>query len=292
MVEQPTLVLLHGLGANRHVWDGVAQIIEATGGTVYAPDIRGHGETAWRSPYTFGAMAADVAEALQRDLPHTPRVGRQRTMAADVTEALQRGFGRRHYVVVGHSMGGAVALALASGWFGPSPVGVATIGVKLRWSDDELARMPDLAARPPRLFDDRAGAVEWFMKLAGLHGVFDADDGRIETMIEAGVMRIDPPDQGWRAAQDPATVEVGAPDMAGLLTAAKCPVAMALGEHDPLVTPDHHTDLAAPAATNPHAADVTAPHVFTGLGHNAMVEDPQAVADWLIARLRQFTRQQ
>ena len=263
MTEQPVLVLLHGLGANRHVWDGVAQIIEATGGTVYAPDIRGHGETAWRSPYTFGAMAADV------------------------TEALQRGFGRRHYVVVGHSMGGAVALALASGWFGPSPVGVATIGVKLRWSDDELARMPDLAARPPRLFDDRAGAVEWFMKLAGLHGVFDADDGRIETMIEAGVMRIDPPDQGWRAAQDPATVEVGAPDMAGLLTAAKCPVAMALGEHDPLVAPDHHADLAAPAATNPHAADVTAPHIFDSLGHNAMVEDPHAVADWL-STLRGF----
>ena len=265
MAELPTLVLLHGLGANRHVWDGVARIMEATGGTVYAPDIRGHGEASWRRPYTFGAMAADVAEALQRD------------------------FGGRHYAVVGHSMGGAVALALASGWFGPPPAGVATIGVKLRWSDEELARMPDLAARPPRLFDDRAGAVDWFVKLSGLFGVVDADDERIAAAVAAGVTSDSESPGRWRTTQDPATIGVGPPDMSGLLPAAKCTVAMAIGEHDPLVAPDHHLDLAAVAATNAHAAGVTAPYVFDGLGHNAMVEDPRAVADWLAARLELFT---
>lgn len=274
VAEQPTLVLLHGLGANRHVWDGVARIIEASGGTVFAPDIRGHGEAPRRRPYTFGAMATDVAEALQRD------------------------WGGRPYAVVGHSMGGAVALTLASGWFGPPPVGAATVGVKLRWSDDELARMPDLAARPPREFPDRAGAVEWFMKLAGLYGVLDAGDERIENAVKAGVMRsdaelrftedvqparFDPPGtaSGWRTAQDPATIGVGPPDMSGLLPAAKCAVAMAIGQHDPLVAPDHHADLATVAATNPYAAGLTAPFVFDGLGHNAMVEDPQRVVDWL-----------
>ncbi|WP_419931044.1 alpha/beta fold hydrolase [Candidatus Poriferisodalis sp.] len=255
--DAPVLVLLHGLGANRHVWDGMAQIIESAGGTVYAPDIRGHGEESWRRPYTFGAMAADAAEVLQRD------------------------FGGRRYAVVGHSMGGAVALALASGWFGPPPVWAATIGVKLRWSDEELARIPDLAARPPRLFDDRAGAVDWFVKLSGLFGVVEADDERIAAAVAAGVMP-DPDSPGrWRTAQDPATIGVGPPDMTGLLPAAKCAVAMAIGEHDPLVAPDHHADLAAVAATNPHATGVTAPHVFDSLGHNAMVEDPQAVVDWL-----------
>lgn len=257
MAELPTLVLLHGLGANRHVWDGVAQIAETAGGTVYVPDIRGHGEAAWRNPYTFGAMAADVAEELQRD------------------------FGGRRYAVVGHSMGGAVALALASGWFGPTPVAAATVGVKLRWSDEELARMPDLAARPPRLFDDRAGAVDWFLKLSGLFGVVDADDERIAAAVAAGVAPDSGSPGGWRTAQDPATIGVGPPDMSGLLPAAKCPVAMAIGEHDPLVAPDHHADLVSIAATNPHAAGVTEPHVFSGLGHNAMVENPQRVVDWL-----------
>lgn len=272
--ERPVLVLLHGLGANRHVWDGVAELLRARGTPVLVPDFRGHGEAPWRRPYTFGAMAADVAEASQRD------------------------FGGRPYTAVGHSMGGAVALALASGWFGPPPTAVATIGVKLRWSDDELARIPDLAARPPRLFDDRAGAVDWFLKLSGLFGVLHAGDERIELAVEAGVMRtdtelgsaadgrsqrIDPPGPapGWCAAQDPATVGVGPPDMSGLLPAAKCAVAMAIGEHDPLVASDHHADLAAVAAANPRAVGVTEPHVFSGLGHNAMVEDPQRVVDWL-----------
>lgn len=249
-----TLVLLHGLGANRHVWDGVAELWV---GDVYAPDLRGHGEAPWRTPYTFGAMAADVAEVLQREYSGAP------------------------YAVVGHSMGGAVGLALASGWFGPPPVWAATVGVKLRWSNEELARMPDLAARPPRLFDDRAGAVEWFLKLSGLFGVVDTDNLHVAAAIAAGATM--DPDQSdrWRTAQDPATIGVGPPDMTGLLPAAKCPVAMALGELDPLVTAEHHSDLAQAAAANPQAAGVAAPHVFSGLGHNAMVEDPQAVVDWL-----------
>lgn len=273
MTEQPTLVLLHGLGANQFVWDPLVGTMPWDGAIV-APDLRGHGGAQWRDRYSFGAMAADVAEVLADEHRGVP------------------------YVVLGHSMGGIVGLALASGWFGPPPVLAATIGVKLRWSDEELGRIDDLASRPPREFPDRDGAVEWFMKLAGLHGVFDADDDRIEAAIEAGVMRtdtelhvtadgepmrIDPPGPapGWCASQDPATVEVGAPDMAGLLAAAKCPVVMAIGERDALVSPDHHADLASAAATNPHAADVTAPYVFGGLGHNAMVEDPQAVVDWL-----------
>lgn len=254
MVEQPVLVLLHGLGANRHVWDGVAELWD---GDVYAPDIRGHGEAPWRSPYTFGAMAADVAGVLHRDYSGAP------------------------YAPVGHSMGGAVALALASGWFGPPPVGAATVGVKLRWSDEELARIPDLAARPPRLFDDRAGAVDWFVKLSGLFGVIAPDDPRITSAVAAGVTT-DPDHSGrWRTAQDPATIGVGPPDMTGLLPAAKCAVSMAIGERDPLVAADHHHDLAAAASANPLAAGVTTPFVFAGLGHNAMVEDPQRVVDWL-----------
>ena len=257
-----TLVLLHGLGANRHVWDGVAELLGAGGTSVVAHDFRGHGAAPWSGYYSFGAMAADVAEVLQRD------------------------YGGRPYAVVGHSMGGAVGLALASGWFGPPPTHVATIGVKLRWSDEELSRIDGLAARPPRMFDNRDGAVEWFMKLSGLFGVFAADDPRIAATLDAGVVAdqtrgTEGAGTPWRTTQDPATVGVGPPDMTGLLPAAKCPLAMALGELDPLVAPEHHDDLAAAAASNAHAAGVTAPHEFSGLGHNAMVEDPAAVARWL-----------
>ncbi len=271
MAEQPVLVLLHGLGANRHVWDEVAALWNAD---VYAPDIRGHGAAPWRKPYTFGAMAADVAEALQRDHRGTP------------------------YIVAGHSMGGVVGLALASGWFGPPPLVAVTIGIKLRWSAEDIGRIAELASRPSRMFGERADAVEWFMKLAGLHRVVEIDDERIGRAIEAGVMRADnerhlstdgePAHKnspgstvGWCVTQDPATIEVGPPDVIGLLAASKCRVAMALGGRDPVVTPEHHRDLAAAASANPLTVGITTPHVFEGLGHNVMVEDPQAVADWL-----------
>lgn len=265
MAEQPAVVLLHGLGANRHVWDGMAELLRARGTSVLAPDFRGHGRAPWTGHYSFGAMAADVAATLHREHAAQP------------------------YAVVGHSMGGAVALALASGWFGPVPASVATIGVKIRWSAEELARIDGLAARPPRRFDDRQAAAEWFLKLSGLFGVIPADDPRLTATIDAGVASEQGRELPWRASQDPATVGVGPPDLAGLLPAAKCPISMALGEDDPLVAADHHHDLAAAAAANPLTAGVCEPHVFSGLGHNAMVEDPRAVVDWLGPQLHRAT---
>jgi pimeloyl-ACP methyl ester carboxylesterase len=55
------------------------------------------------------------------------------------------------------------------------------------------------------------------------------------------------------------------PDVGGLLARARCPVVLARGQHDPLVTDD---DL---------AVLVAGPVVLSGVGHNAHVEDPAAV---------------
>jgi pimeloyl-ACP methyl ester carboxylesterase len=69
----------------------------------------------------------------------------------------------------------------------------------------------------------------------------------------------------WRLAQDPPTFAVGAPDMAGLLAAARATVILARGEHDQMVTGDQLAELGASATA------------LSGLGHNAHVEDPPAV---------------
>lgn len=53
--------------------------------------------------------------------------------------------------------------------------------------------------------------------------------------------------------------------MAGLLAAAKCPVLMARGETDPLVTTEQISALGLE------------PVVLAGRGHSAHVEDPAAV---------------
>ena len=110
------LVLLHGLGATRHVWRPMLAG-GRWGGSWLVPDLRGHGASPHATNYGLGQHAADVTELVQ---------------SAGAWEEI---------VILGHSMGGAIALALASGWFGIQPSRVFGLGIKVAWSDDELGGM-------------------------------------------------------------------------------------------------------------------------------------------------------
>ncbi len=88
------VLLLHGGGQTRHAWRAAAEAIARTGGTAYALDQRGHGDSEWieSGAYAFADFAADAA-AVARELT------------------------RRHGVkpvVIGASLGGISAL-LAEG---------------------------------------------------------------------------------------------------------------------------------------------------------------------------------
>jgi pimeloyl-ACP methyl ester carboxylesterase len=229
----PVLVLLHGLGADALVWERWADVLrERWPGSWIAPNLPGHGHAPVLERYSFGSMAAHVAELLPRGTP---------------------------VVVLGHSLGGVVGLVLASGWFGVRVSGVVGVGVKVTWSDEELAKAAALAARPVAWFDDRAEAADRFLKVSGLVGLLPPDD----PAVHAGLREVD---GRWRLALDPAAFGVGAPDMPALLAASTAPVLLARGEHDPMVTDDQL------------AALVPEPVTLPGLGHNAHVEDPDAVA--------------
>ncbi|AIJ25511.1 alpha/beta hydrolase fold protein [Amycolatopsis methanolica 239] len=93
-------------------------------------DLPGHGRSEPLPRYSFGALAAAVAEVVP----------------AGTTVA-----------VLGHSLGGVVALTLASGWFGVRVSGACGLGMKVRWSDEELARAADQATHG-RAAGRRAGA--------------------------------------------------------------------------------------------------------------------------------------
>ncbi|WP_410580199.1 alpha/beta fold hydrolase [Amycolatopsis sp. lyj-108] len=222
--EGPPVLLLHGLGATGAVWDG---LMAHPGYRWLAPDLPGHGGSPRLPHYSFGGLAAAVADALPERGP---------------------------VLVIGHSLGGVVGLALASGWFGVKVAGLFTVGVKVEWSEDDLARAAAMAAKPPRVFPTREDAERAFLKIAGLAGLTGADpDGVTET------------EGGWRLALDPRAFAVGAPDMRGLLGAARCPVVLAAGEHDPMSRPEQLRAL------SPFTVE------FPGLGHNAHVEDPAAL---------------
>lgn len=160
-------------------------------------------------------------------------------------------------MVLGHSLGGVVALTLASGWFGLQIAGAIALGSKVVWSGEELAKARALAEGPVRVLGSREEAVARALRVAGLTGMVS------EASAERLVVHID---DGWRLALDPAVFAVGEPDAAGLLAAARSPIVLARGGGDPMVSAEQL------AALVPHPVDVP------GTGHNAHVEDPAAVA--------------
>jgi len=79
----PAIVLVHGLGGSRRTWEALIPLL-ARSARVFAPDLRGCGDsTRGTRPWTL-AQAADDIEAVARAL------------------ALER------YVLVGHSLGGVI----------------------------------------------------------------------------------------------------------------------------------------------------------------------------------------
>src|SRR5919198_228822 len=110
--EEPALLLLHGLGATGEVWAGLCGLLAGRWpGRWVVPDLRGHGRSSHAAAYSFGQHAGDLAGLFRP--------------------------GER-VVVVGHSMGGVVGLAMASGWFGVEVAGVVGGGIKVSWTGAEL----------------------------------------------------------------------------------------------------------------------------------------------------------
>jgi pimeloyl-ACP methyl ester carboxylesterase len=228
----PTLLLLHGLGAVGEVWQGLEEILaDRWPGTWVIPDLPGHGRSAEAMTYSFGGMTAQIAEGLGDDGP---------------------------LVVLGHSLGGVLALTLATGWFGVPVAATCGLGIKVQWSPEELAKAAEVAAKPARTFATREQAAERWLKVAGLSGLW----APMTPHVAAGLIDTD---DGWRTALDPRAFGIGAPDLPGLLAASRAKVVLAAGEKDPMCS---SADL---RVLQPDAV------VLPGLGHNAHVEDPAAL---------------
>jgi pimeloyl-ACP methyl ester carboxylesterase len=164
-------------------------------------------------------------------------------------------------LVLGHSFGGVVGLHLAAR---PGVRAVIGLGIKVAWTPEELARAAAMATREPARFATREEAVARHLRLSGLDSLV-APDAPAAT---AGVVE---EDGSWRPALDPHAFGVGDPQVGALLAAAPVPVALVRGEHDAMVSSEQLSAL------------VPDPVDLPGLGHNAHVEDPAAVAELVAA---------
>jgi len=228
--EGPMLVLLHGVGANSAVWDGlVALLAERWPGRWIIPDLRGHGRSFHRAPYGIGVHAADVAGLLRQD--------------DEIT-------------LIGHSMGGAVSMALATGMFGIRVRRVVAFCVKVDWTEDDLARAKKVAAAPARLFDTREEAVERGLRVAGLKDL-------LAPSSRAAAVGVAEQQGKFRLATDPRVNTVGKPDFASIAQAARAPLLLLSGAND---------NIGHAAGMRRLGREVT---VLPGLGHNPHVEAPE-----------------
>jgi len=228
----PPLLLLHGLGATGDVWNAMIPLLrQHWQGRWLIPDFRGHGRSLHQAPYSYATYAADVAGLLEQ--------------GEEVT-------------VAGHSMGGLVAIALSTGWFGVRVKRAAAFGVKIRWTPDEVAKLNQLAVAPVRWFDSEAEAIDRYLKVSGLVGLVAADsqEARSGVCHENG---------RYRLAADPRINGAVGPAAADFMAAARSPFRLAAGSKDSMVELSHMTPF------DPKAV------ILEGLGHNAHVEDPERV---------------
>jgi pimeloyl-ACP methyl ester carboxylesterase len=228
------LLLVHGLGANAAVWRPLLE--HGRPGRWVAPDLRGHGRSVAEGPFSYGVHVADLAAVVAE-------VG-----ADDVT-------------VVGHSFGGVLGAVLAGDLFQVPIRAVLTVGVKLDWSDEDVAGARRIAQRPPKVFDTAVGAADHALRLSGLRGLAAVDDPVAATVPTA---------EGFRAAVDPRVFSVVGPDIRGLLRSSRAPLHLVAGADDPMVSLDAMRSVDAGA------------RVIGSAGHNAHWEQPAEV--WALVR--------
>jgi len=233
-----TLLLLHGLGGNGRVWDRfIEQVAPRWRGRIVVPDLRGHGRSEPGLAYFFGFQAADLDEVLEPTRP---------------------------LVVVGQSLGGLVALTLASGAYRLQPDRVIAIGVMPLWDESHVAQARELASRPTAWFDDEGEAVRRFLWLSGLAGHVDPASAAARSGIVAENGR-------YRLRQDPRSYFTGAPHLPSLLAAARCPVDLVYGRRHEVV----NLRLVARVVADPRMWDG---------GHNLHLDQPSQLAALVLER--------
>lgn len=195
--DKPPLLLVHGGRDHCRSWDFVAQRLKDRF-RIYAPDLRGHGDSDWAAGAAYNLSQFLLDLALLTD-----------TIEGPVT-------------IIGHSMGGALALQYAAVFpertarvvaiegLGPAPVEDAPLPVRMRqW----IHRMRVLEQREPRRYASIEEAARRMMEVnprlsvevarhLSLYGTRCDEDGRYSWKFDRRVPTGSPYEFDLQRAQE------------------------------------------------------------------------------------------
>ncbi|HEY5137041.1 MAG TPA: alpha/beta hydrolase [Candidatus Nanopelagicales bacterium] len=252
----PTVVLLHAFPFDRHVWDGVIDVLAEADWDVVVPDLRGFGES------SYGEDGPDDEPALS-------------WMARDVLGILDR-MGVSAAVFAGISMGGYVAMEIVRQ--DPARVaGIALVDTKATADSDE-ARANRLKVAEQVLASGSTDALSRAMvpTLLGASSLEERPD--VVALVT-----------GWIAAADPQAVAwaqramAARPDSLADLGSLAVPALVVWGIEDGM-SPRAEQDLMVEALRDARLV------VVTESGHLSTVEAPEQVADALVTFLADVKR--
>ena len=237
---EPALVFLHYFGGSSRTWSEVIAGLSSTHRCI-APDLRGFGDSdATASGYSVGENADDVAALIQA--VHIER-----------------------YALIGHSMGGKIALALAA----RRPIGLQSL-VLIAPSPPSPEPMAEQdRARLQSAFGQREGAEETLREITA-HPLPPA---LFERALEDNLKSSLPAWQAW--------LEAGRrEDITAQMPRINVPVCVVAGAQDNAMTPDvlrrevverlAHAQLhIVPEAA--HLLPLEAPATITRLIHDALI---------------------
>uniref|UniRef100_A0A8C1BEH6 Protein phosphatase methylesterase 1 n=1 Tax=Cyprinus carpio carpio TaxID=630221 RepID=A0A8C1BEH6_CYPCA len=151
----PVLMLLHGGGHSALSWAVFTSVIcSRINCRVVAMDLRGHGDTKVKNPDDLSAE----------------------TMAKDVGKVVEVLYGENPppIMIIGHSMGGAIAVHTAASNHVPSLLGLCVIDVVEGTAMDALNSMQNFLRGRPKTFKSVENAIEWSVKSGQIRNVESA----------------------------------------------------------------------------------------------------------------------
>lgn len=205
--NRPPLLFLHGLFGSSANWRGIARRFEA-GHHVLVPDLRNHGQSPHVMDCSYAAQAADVVELLDR-------------------------LGISRAVMIGHSMGGKVAMQTALSEADRVAALVCVDIAPVAYPEDRFGPVFEgLAAVQPRTLESRRQA-----------------DERLARYLEARPLRsyllqnLVKEDDGWRWRINVAALERGMPALSAFSEAGDARYLgdslFVYGGNSPYVRPEH-----------------------------------------------------